>query len=229
MVECMLGLVVFAPNDAGPWFITAAILCSTVAIAAYRLFTHTLQARERTSAAIAYMTSLMEQTDLHTSDHACRVTEFSEQILQAFDRPIPDAALIVAAARMHDVGKSRVPAELLNKPGPLTPEEWEIMRAHAVLGAEAIQSHPDFAPIAEIVMHHHERWDGCGYPHQLRETEIPLGARIIAVADSFDAMTTDRPYQRAMAVHEAADVLRAGRGTQWDATVVDTFLRWLSR
>ncbi|HVC79680.1 MAG TPA: HD-GYP domain-containing protein [Chloroflexota bacterium] len=159
--------------------------------------------------------------------HSRRVAEFSEAIARALDCRGEDADLIVAAARLHDIGKSRVPAAVLNKPGPLTQAEWEVMRTHAEIGANALQESPAFAKLAAIVRHHHERWDGHGYPHQLRATTIPLGARIIAVADSFDAMTSDRPYHRKMHAEEAAKVLRQGRGTQWDAVIVDTFLKSL--
>lgn len=161
--------------------------------------------------------------------HSSRVAEFSEAITRALKCQREDADLIIAAARLHDIGKSRVPAAVLNKPGPLTQAEWEVMRAHAEIGANALQDCPAFAKLAAIVRHHHERWDGHGYPHQLRATTIPLGARIIAVADSFDAMTSDRPYHRRMRAEEAAKVLRQGRGTQWDAVIVDTFLKCLPR
>ncbi|HEY8284485.1 MAG TPA: HD-GYP domain-containing protein [Chloroflexota bacterium] len=161
--------------------------------------------------------------------HSSRVAGFSEAIARALDCRNEDADLIVAAARLHDIGKSRVPSAVLNKPGPLTQAEWEVMRAHAEIGANALQDCPALARLAAIVRHHHERWDGRGYPHHLRATAIPLGARIIAVADSFDAMTSDRPYHRRMRAEEAANVLRQGRGTQWDAVIVDTFLGCLPR
>jgi len=174
-------------------------------------------------------TAMMARVGPALSAHSSRVAEFSEAIARALECRSEDADLIVAAARLHDIGKSRVPAAVLNKPGPLTQAEWEVMRAHAEIGANALQDCPAFAKLAAIVRHHHERWDGRGYPHQLRATTIPLGARIIAVADSFDAMTSDRPYHRRMRAEEAVNVLRQGRGTQWDAVIVDTFLECLPR
>ncbi|HVA92528.1 MAG TPA: HD-GYP domain-containing protein [Chloroflexota bacterium] len=171
--------------------------------------------------------AMMARVGPALSAHSSRVAEFSEVIVRALHCRGEDADLIIAAARLHDIGKSKVPTDVLNKPGPLTPAEWEVMRAHAEIGANALQDCPAFAKLAAIVRHHHERWDGRGYPHHLRATDIPLGARVIAVADSFDAMTSDRPYRRGMRAAEARTVLRLGRGTQWDAVIVDTFLECL--
>jgi HD-GYP domain-containing protein (c-di-GMP phosphodiesterase class II) len=135
------------------------------------------------------------------------------------------AELIIAAARVHDIGKIGIPDRVLNKPGMLTAEERAIMETHPERGADLLRRYPDFAQGVEIVRHHHERWDGTGYPYRLKGTDIPLGARIVAVADSFDAMTSDRPYRPALPVRKAVEILRAGRGEQWDAVIVDAFLR----
>jgi HD-GYP domain-containing protein (c-di-GMP phosphodiesterase class II) len=102
------------------------------------------------------------------------------------------------------------------------------MEAHPVRGADLLKRHADFARGVAIVRHHHEAWDGKGYPDGLKGTEIPFGARVIAVADSFDAMTSDRPYRKGMTVQKAADILHQGRGGQWDASIVDAFLRTIS-
>lgn len=99
------------------------------------------------------------------------------------------------------------------------------METHPDRGAGLLARYPDFAPGVDIVRYHHERWDGAGYPHGLKGQEIPFGARVIAVADSFDAMTSDRPYRPGMPVSRAVEILRAGRGQQWDPAIVDAFLR----
>jgi putative nucleotidyltransferase with HDIG domain len=130
---------------------------------------------------------------------------------------------IEAAALLHDVGKLAVPERILNKPGGLTPAEFERMKLHARVGAE-ILSEVDFPyPLVPIVLHHHENWDGTGYPDGLRGTDIPLGARILAVVDCFDALTSDRPYRRAMSARQALAVIEARRGTMYDPAIVDAF------
>jgi HD-GYP domain-containing protein (c-di-GMP phosphodiesterase class II) len=137
----------------------------------------------------------------------------------------PEADLIITAARVHDIGKIALPDHILNKLGQLEPEEWTIMERHPVVGAEFLARYPDFRRGVEIVRHHHERWDGTGYPDGISGTAIPIGARVIAVADSFDAMTSDRPYRNGMPLRKAAQILRDECGMQWDAEIVDAFLR----
>jgi putative nucleotidyltransferase with HDIG domain len=128
-----------------------------------------------------------------------------------------------AAALLHDVGKLAIPEHILNKPGKLTPAEFERMKSHARIGAE-ILSEVDFPyPVVPIVRHHHENWDGTGYPDGLKGSDIPIGARILAVVDCFDALTSDRPYRRALSVHEAFEIVDARRGTMYDPAIVDAF------
>ena len=132
---------------------------------------------------------------------------------------------IKAAALLHDLGKLAVPEHILKKPGTLTPVEFEQMKAHASVGAH-ILSRIDFPyPVAPIVRHHHERWDGSGYPDGLQGETIPLAARILSVVDCFDALTSDRPYRRRYSEQEAIDFLWSRRGTMYDPRVVDTFLQ----
>lgn len=128
-----------------------------------------------------------------------------------------------AAALLHDVGKLAIPEYILNKPGRLTPAEFERMKSHARIGAE-ILSEVDFPyPLVPIVRHHHENWDGTGYPERLKSSEIPIGARILAVVDCFDALTSNRPYRRAMSMSEALNIIDGRRGTMYDPGVVDVF------
>ncbi len=125
---------------------------------------------------------------------------------------------------LHDIGKARIPGEVLGKPGPLSEEEWIVMRAHPEIGARLLAAVPELSGAVEIVRCHHERWDGTGYPGRLRGRRIPLSARVFALADSFDAMTTDRPYRAALPVEFALDEIRDGAGTQFDPAVVEVFL-----
>jgi HD-GYP domain-containing protein (c-di-GMP phosphodiesterase class II) len=125
---------------------------------------------------------------------------------------------------LHDVGKLMVPDEVLNKPGALTDAEWDVMRAHPGNGRSILEGIDFLEEAREIVFSHHERWDGNGYPQGLREMEIPLGARIFPLCDAFDAMTSDRPYRRALTLHKALDEVCNGDGTQFWSEAVDAFM-----
>jgi putative nucleotidyltransferase with HDIG domain len=131
---------------------------------------------------------------------------------------------IEAAALLHDLGKLRVPEHILNKPGKLTAAEFEKIRSHSSVGAEILSSIDFRYPVVPIVRHHHENWDGTGYPDGLAGTEIPIGARILAVVDCFDALTSDRPYRPRLSEEEATRILVERRGTMYDPVVVDCFL-----
>jgi HD-GYP domain-containing protein (c-di-GMP phosphodiesterase class II) len=128
---------------------------------------------------------------------------------------------------LHDIGKVGVPEHILCKEGPLTGEEWTVMRNHPVVGAQIIAPITFLTGAVELIRHHHERFDGSGYPDGLRAEEIPLAARIFAVADSFDAMTSDRPYRGAMRVDRALAEIDGGAGTQFDPQVVRVFVRMI--
>jgi putative nucleotidyltransferase with HDIG domain len=130
---------------------------------------------------------------------------------------------IETAALLHDVGKLAVPERILNKPGGLTPAEFERMKLHARVGAEILSEVNFPYPVVPIVRHHHENWDGSGYPDGLRGSDIPLGARILAVVDCFDALTSDRPYRRAMSGRQALELIESRRGTMYDPAIINAF------
>jgi HD-GYP domain-containing protein (c-di-GMP phosphodiesterase class II) len=125
------------------------------------------------------------------------------------------------AAELHDIGKLAIPDEILQKPGPLDDEEWRFMRQHSVIGERILSAAPALRPVARLVRASHERWDGKGYPDGLLGEKIPLGARIVAACDAFDAITSDRCYQSARTEQEALEELRRGSGTQFDPQVVE--------
>jgi len=137
--------------------------------------------------------------------------------------PDHEVEVIRLAARVHDLGKIAVPDQVLHKQGRLTPEEFELMKKHPETGAEILAKFPEYKRGRQLVLAHHERIDGLGYPHGLAGRAIALGARILAVADSWDAMTSDRPYRKALDPAIALAELQRGRGTQWDPEVVDAF------
>jgi diguanylate cyclase (GGDEF)-like protein len=133
------------------------------------------------------------------------------------------------AAELHDVGKIAVPDAILDKPGALDPVEWSFMRRHPLIGERILLAAPALRPVARLVRSSHERFDGGGYPDGLRGDEIPLGSRVVAVCDAFDAMTTDRPYRQALSEDDAIEEIRRCAGTQFDPIVVDAFCRVMAR
>ena len=159
----------------------------------------------------------LEAKDAHTAGHSDRVAEFAAALAE--EVPGADPELIRMGAQLHDIGKIGVTSAVLHKPGPLTPQEWDHVRAHPVIGEQILAPMLDERAILEIVRHHHERWDGRGYPDRLAGEEIPLAARIVAVADSFDAMTTHRPYRPARSASQAVAEIRAQAGLQFDPVV----------
>jgi hypothetical protein len=196
-------------------------------VPAYLIYRSAKNAKEMHDETRTFLEDLADTVDLrdpYTGGHSRRVTAYCAGMLRALRFTGPEVTLILSAARVHDIGKIAIPDGVLNKQGPLTPEEWALMKTHPDRGADFLQRYRDFAHGVEIVRRHHESWDGTGYPGGLTGTEIPFGARVIAVADSFDAMTSDRPYRKGMAPERAAAILREGRGRQWESALVDAFL-----
>ncbi len=202
----------------------ALLILVVPTIILYLAFTRAKELRESTRTLLEGMADTIDLRDPYTGGHSRRVADLCRDILSNLAVQGPEVELIFAAARVHDIGKISIPDEILSKPGKLTPEETAIMQTHSQVGADLLAQYADFARGKEIVLHHHEQWDGKGYPAGLKSAAIPFGARVIAVADSFDAMTNDRPYRKAMTVDRALQILTEGRGAQWDARVVDAFV-----
>jgi putative nucleotidyltransferase with HDIG domain len=180
---------------------------------------------ELQSAMLERLSGELDARDARVAGHSKRVAAHAHMIAERMGLPASEAARIRAAATVHDVGKLETPQEILNKPGRLSEFEFAVIKRHATRGAEMVATLGD-DELTTIVRHHHERLDGRGYPDGLRGEEIPLGARIIAVADTFDALTSDRPYRAAHSHKDALDVLRAEAGTQLDPDAVDAFLTY---
>lgn len=170
------------------------------------------------------LASAIESRDAHTGQHCTRLAEYAGTVAQGLGLSDNDVRSIRLAAALHDIGKISVPDSILLKPGALTEDEYDVMKKHGRIGAEICRRISLDSGLDEIVAHHHEHYDGSGYPDGLAGEEIPLGARIVAVVDAFDAMTTDRPYRSAMSSEDAVAILRAGAGAQWDARIVECFL-----
>jgi HD-GYP domain-containing protein (c-di-GMP phosphodiesterase class II) len=187
------------------------------------------KAQAETRATMERLADALERRDLYTHNHSLRVAEFVHGILGEMPHiPSEVAEAIRAAARVHDLGKVGISDIPLNKPGALSEQERIEIEKHPVIGAEIIDGLEVYRTGAPIVRHHHERWDGKGYPDRLSGEEIPLGARIIAVADTFDAMTSDRPYRRGLSRAVALNEIRRQSGAQFDPRVVEAFERWLA-
>lgn len=173
---------------------------------------------------IQTLAAAIEARDNYTGGHIERVHRYSLAIADRMDVPQEDRQRLEIGAILHDVGKIGVPDSVLGKPGALTADEWQLMRQHPTIGAELLSKIPMLADALEVALNHHERWNGRGYPRGLEGPAIPLGARIVAVADSFDAMTTNRVYRRGRDVREAVDEIQRCSAVDFDPAVVEAFL-----
>lgn len=169
--------------------------------------------------------------DNDTGLHIWRMADYSREIAQEMDWSVDDAAMLQLAAALHDTGKIGIPDSILKAPRALTSEEWIIMKTHTTIGYSILSksNNPLFEMAAKIALYHHERWDGTGYPKGLKEDEIPEAARIVAVADVFDALTMKRPYKDAWTVQEAIEEIKKESGTHFDPSIVDSFVFVIQR
>ena len=174
---------------------------------------------------ITALASAIDARDSYTHGHSHRVTEYAVLIAEEMGLPPEEVDIIRNASILHDVGKIGIKEEILKKPGKLTEEETREMQYHPFIGARILQSVKLLEPVLPLVYHHQEKYDGTGYPEGLKGEEIPLGARIIAVCDAFEAMTSDRPYRKALPVERALQELRNEAGRQFDPQVVEVFFR----
>ncbi len=174
------------------------------------------------------LTEAIESRDPYTGGHCRRLADYSSLVAKELGMTGNEVEVVRLGAALHDMGKIVVPDSILKKPGALTPEEYAIVKQHCYSGGQICKRVGFLASAYPIVYHHHERWDGRGYPDGLPGERVPLGARIVAVMDAYDAMTTDRPYRQAVSHEEAQSILRDGGGSQWDPTIVTLFLEMLT-
>ena len=167
----------------------------------------------------------IELKDIYTAGHSKRVSEFAEFICRAMGMGRLECEYLHVAGHLHDIGKIGIPDGILLKTGRLSQAEYAIMQQHSIIGASIFENQEGFKNMAEIIRHHHERFDGMGYPDRLKGDDIPLEAAIISVADSFDAMTSSRTYRIGLSVEKAIEDIRANRGRQFHPDVVDAFIR----
>lgn len=166
----------------------------------------------------------LEAKDHPLASHSLRVSDMAEQICLCLNLPAEQTELIHMAAHVHDIGKIGIPDSVLLKKGGLMPGEWELIKQHPRIGAGILRSFEGLSEVADIILYHHERWDGKGYPEGIKKEQIPLGSRIIAVCDSIDAMLSDRPYKDAMNCEECQRELSNNSGVMYDPAVVAVVL-----
>ena len=175
------------------------------------------------TATVRALSNAVEARDPYTGKHAERVAAYGIEIARSLGLSRPDAPEMELGFLLHDIGKIAVPDAILYKPGALTSEERQLMARHPTAGAEILDGIDFLQEALQVVQSHHERWDGTGYPDGLKGEEIPVAARVFAVADVFDALTTDRPYRPALPLAEARQMIVRASGTQFDPRVVTAF------
>ena len=215
-VRCSHGSVVMPAE--------ASELTEALRIADDRMYLH--KQRNRPSAerqSIDVLVSVLNERDSQLAHHLAGVADLAEAVSRRLQVPEPQLRTLRQAAELHDVGKLAIPEEILSKPGPLSEDEWEFVRRHTLIGERILAAAPALGAAGKLVRSTHERWDGTGYPDRLANSEIPLGARIIAVCDAFDAMTSPRPYAEALSPEDAIRELFRCSGTQFDPEVVEAF------
>ncbi len=174
---------------------------------------------------ITLLANVIEARDAYTRGHVERVQQFAVELGRALNWSLEDMTILEFGALLHDVGKITTPESVLNKPGQLTPEETEIMRAHTTAGAHIIEGVPHLRPAKPYVLSHHERWDGTGYPQGLMGEDIPREGRLMAIVDVYDALTSDRPYHKGITPKEALNFLQRGSGKHFDPQMADVFCK----
>ena len=226
-------MVLFRSRDADPVVLALAAPIPLILYATFKntlgriedQVTHFAQVNRMYLATIETLAHAIDAKDQVTHGHIRRVQQHAMRLASALHvKDESQLRAIEAAALLHDMGKLAVPEHILNKPGRLTAEEFEKMKRHASIGADILSSIDFPFPVVPIVRHHHENWDGSGYPAGLKGTAIPIGARILSVADCYDALTSDRPYRRRLPRAEALRILQQRSGTMYDPKVVEAFV-----
>lgn len=175
---------------------------------------------------VTSLAGAIDAKDTYTKGHSTSVSRYAEALARAINLPEKEVERIALGALLHDVGKIGIPETVLRKPTHLSDEEWEVMKQHPVIGAEKVlMPNEALRDLIPMVKYHHEHWDGTGYPDKLKGEDIPFSARIVAIADAYHALISDRPYRKGLGVQKACEILKMGAGIQWDANLVRQFIQ----
>ncbi|PKO19817.1 hypothetical protein CVU37_02175 [candidate division BRC1 bacterium HGW-BRC1-1] len=199
------------------------LICAEIALLGVNLHLYD-NCEKMTIGAISSLAKTLEQKDHGTGDHSSRTHTYLERMLDRLNLPKDQRDTICFAMQLHDIGKIRVPNDIINKPGPLDDEEWAVMRMHPQWGFDILNSDCLLSQVATLVRHHHERYDGTGYPDGLKGDSIPFGSRFLSIIDAFDAMNSDRPYRTSLGLDAAVREIRSNVGTQFDPELTELFL-----
>ncbi len=180
--------------------------------------------KEMNIESVLALVQAIEMRDPYTKGHSLQVAELSIEIARNFGFSEQNLELIKFAGLLHDIGKIAIPETILNKPSSLTEEEWMIIKKHPIQSAEIIKPIKSLSMIEKWLLYHHERWDGSGYPQGLRGNEIPVEARILAISDTYSAMTGDRPYRKGLSDEQTREEIKRFAGRQFDPALVEIFL-----
>ncbi len=217
----VLALLMAVVYPLSPWYVVLVASPLMVVQGSIRSYA---RLRDQAKEAFERITRVVGERDFYTGTHSKDVAELAVKLARKLQLPDELVERIEAAGRVHDLGKIAVPDSILLKPGELTEDEWAVIKRHPVVGAELLQGLEIYEGIVDIVRHEHEHWNGGGYPDGLAGEKIPLGSRVLAVADVWNALTTDRPYRPAYTEEDARRILREMAGTVLDPKLVDVFL-----
>jgi putative nucleotidyltransferase with HDIG domain len=220
----IFGLIFFFVWDDSPWLAVLFIIPTVILRQAYfqveRLRTDSVRA-------LSAISNVIENRDRMTHDHTQHVSTYARRLAERLGLSTDDIWRVTVAGQLHDLGKIAVRDDILFKPGKLTDDEMALMREHCTVGFDILRQFSNLEPVARLVRAHHERYDGAGYPDGLSGSNLPMGAAIVAVADAFDAMRSDRPYRKGMPMEKCLEILKQGLGTQWHPVVGATFIQLL--
>ena len=222
LVLCVSALLLAVLYTISVWHIFLALFPLTLVHISFRGF---LKQQTEARKTFERISRLLDERDHYTAVHSAEVADLAVQIAAVLGLSQGQIERVEIAARVHDIGKVAIPDAILLKPGPLDDEEWKIMRRHPVISAELIEGLEIYAPVAQAVRHEHERWDGSGYPDGLKGEQIPLIARVIAAADIYNALATDRPYRAAFPPEKVAEIIEGMKGSDLDPRVADALLQ----
>jgi putative nucleotidyltransferase with HDIG domain len=227
----IIAILVAAVYAQAPWQTLLVLIPAVGVHITLRGYTKLRREAQRT---IETMVKMLHERDPYTAEHCEEVADLAEKIARDLGLPEDQIETIRAAALVHDIGKVGIPDTILNKPGPLDEPEWQLIKKHTLIGFDLLKNLEMYSEAAQLVKYEHERWDGSGYPEGLKGEQIPLGARIIHVADVYHALTSDRPYRESQGKPshyepaEAVRIIRAESGRQFDPKVVEALVRVIS-